>query len=98
MSALNSYGLDSTACTKTMIKILTAQRKGLNICQINAQSLYPKMHEFRFLFENTKVDIVCISETWFTKDLPDSLVGANGYKILRNDRRGRALLTYLLIT
>ena len=27
MSALNSYGFESTACTKTMIKILTAQRK-----------------------------------------------------------------------
>ena len=90
MSALNSYSLDSTACTKTMIKILTAQRKGLNICHINAQSLYPKMDEFRFLFEDTKMDIVCVSETWFARDLPDSLVNANGYNILRNDRRGQA--------
>ena len=63
MSALNSYSLDSTAYTKTMIKILTAQRKGHNMCHINAQSLYPKMDKFRFLFADTKMDIVYVSET-----------------------------------
>ena len=83
MSELYCYGSDCAAFTKTMIKILTAQRKGLNICHFNAQSLFPKMDEI----EDTKMDIVCVSERWFARDFSDTLVNANGYKILRNGRR-----------
>lgn len=86
MSLRNNTGLSSNDSTRNMIRVLTKQRSGLNICHINAQSLVKKMDEFRYLFEESDVDIICISETWFNECVPDSLIVANGYKIFRNDR------------
>jgi len=71
---------------KTALRIFGRQKQGLKICHINAQSLYCKIDEFRLIFEGSDVDIVCISETWFSHDLPDSFVALRGYRIFRSDR------------
>lgn len=73
-----------------MVRILAKQKKGFNICHINAQSLNNKMDEFRLIFETSGVDIICVSETWFDKSTPDSLVRLEGYQIFRNDRDNHA--------
>lgn len=90
MPLINNLRASSNDSLKNLIQILTKQRSGLNICHINAQSLGNKMDEFRFLFEESNVDIICITETWFSKKIPDSLITANGYKFFRNDRSSHA--------
>lgn len=72
--------------TFSMVKVLAKQREGLKICHINAQSLNNKMDELRFTFENSGVDIICVSETWFNANTPDSLLSLNGFNIFRADR------------
>lgn len=72
-----------------MVKILSKQRNGLNVCHINAQSLKNKIDELRLTFENSLVDVICISESWFDDTIPDSLVSLNGYKLFRADRKKR---------
>lgn len=69
-----------------MVRILTKQRRGINVCHINAQSLNNKIDEFRLTFENSGVDIICVSETWLNKNTPDSLISLRGYKVYRADR------------
>lgn len=83
----HNYSKDTTI---SMVKILAKQKKGLSFCHINAQSLNNKMAEFRLVFENSGVDIICVSETWFTESTPDSLARLSGYKIYRSDRAGHA--------
>jgi len=72
--------------THSLLKILCKQNVGLNICHINAQSLLKKIDEFRLIFVNSDIDIICVSETWFKKTLPSSLVALKGYKLFRHDR------------
>lgn len=65
-------------------------KQGLKIAHINAQSLLNKIDEFRFIFITSDIDVVCVSETWFKKDMPDELVTLNGYNLYRADRQTRA--------
>lgn len=78
---------------RSMIGVFCCQREGIQICHINAQSLLPKIDEFRYLFEGSKVDVICVSETWFWTDINDhgnnKLFGLNGYKLFRADRHNR---------
>lgn len=76
----------SNESTKNMIKVISKQRKGLNICHINAQSLTHKIDEFRYLFEDSGADIVCVSETWFSSAITDSLIAVADFNLFRNDR------------
>lgn len=73
-----------------MVKVLAKQRKGLHVVHINAQSLKNKIDEFRTTFGNSGVDIICVSETWFTASLSDGLVSLAGYTIYRADRKKHA--------
>lgn len=85
MISRNNRG-NSKDSTANMIKILTKQRVGLKICHINAQSLAGKIDELRFIFENSGVDIVCVSETWFDISITDLLVSMDGFTLYRSDR------------
>ena len=71
---------------RTVIRLLSRNKSGLKICHLNVQSLVKKIDEFRYIFEKSEVDVICISETWFRSDMADSLFKVNGYKLLRSDR------------
>lgn len=73
-----------------MIRILSKRFSGLNICHINAQSLNNKMDEFRFIFEESGIDVICISETWCVVETPDSFYNLRGYRLFRVDRSTNA--------
>lgn len=81
----------------TMIRVLAKQNDGLSLIHINAQSLKNKMEEFRYTFEKSNTDIICVSETWFQPELHDSLFALNGYKLYRADRgrRGGGVAVYI---
>lgn len=59
-----------------MIRIRFKQRKCLNVCHINAQSINNKIDEFRLALENSSVDFIRISETLFNDTTPNSLISA----------------------
>lgn len=84
MNSHNNYG--SRDNVFNMIRILARQREGLNIVHINAQSLNCKMDEFRYLFTSAGVDIICISETWFSFGINDTIYNLPGFKLYRADR------------
>lgn len=86
MSFTNNNFLSSKASLKNLINIICNQKHGLNVCHINAQSLFNKLDEFRYIFEKSNIDIICISETWFNDAIGDGLILVNGYKIYRSDR------------
>lgn len=74
----------------SLIRLLCKNRVGLKVCHINSQSLVRKIDEFRYLFEGSNVDVICVSETWFTSDMPDNLFKVKGYRLFRADRRSHA--------
>ncbi|XP_055903375.1 uncharacterized protein LOC129939399 [Eupeodes corollae] len=73
----------SNQSLRSMIQVLST---GLKVCHINAQSLSPKLDEIRYLFINSKIDVVCVSETWFSVD---SVCCVEGYNVFRCNRTGR---------
>jgi len=60
--------LISRTSSQAIIRILAKQKPGLKIIHLNAQSL-AKIEEFRFLFINSNIDVICVSETWFVFDV-----------------------------
>ena len=76
----------STVSMGCMLKILSNKQKGLKVCHLNAQSLKNKIDEFKVVFENSDVDIICVSETWLKPGLSDNTFSMSGYKLIRVDR------------
>ena len=48
------------------------------------------MDEFRYIFENSDIEVICVSETWFCPEMFDSIFKLNGYQLFRNDREAHA--------
>lgn len=94
---LMTRDLSSKDVTANMVNILSKQKEGLNICHINAQSLNNKIDEFRYIFENTRMDVICVSETWFDSSTSDNFFGLVGYTMYRADRvrRGGGTAIYV---
>ena len=86
MSVLNNKSCESIGNVFSIVRLLSKNKKGLKNCHMNAQSLGgAKIDEFRYIFEESGVDLICISETWFKPGMPDNLYQLKGYKILRVD-------------
>lgn len=86
MSIPNSNRQCSRDTTANMVNVLAKQNNGLKICHLNAQSLVSKMDEFRFIFENSDLHVICVSETWLNKSIVDTMVAMNGFNMHRADR------------
>lgn len=70
-----------------LINILCKQHQGLNVVHFNARSLNgSKLDYVKLLFESSLVDIICVSETWFSNDLPAELYKIKGYNLFCNNR------------
>lgn len=74
---------------KTMLDIFSKRGSGLRFCHFNARSLKPKIDEVRLMFSPNNTDVVCISETWLNDLIDDNMIAIPGYKVFRNDRRGK---------
>ncbi len=51
----------------------------LNICHVNAGAISPKIDEFRYIFENTMIDIIVATETWFKSYRSNASVSIDKY-------------------
>ena len=61
--------------------------KGLKAAHINVNGLYNKLNEIKFLLQETKLDVLAITETHLHKDINDCQLQIEGYCLVRNDRQ-----------
>lgn len=63
----------------------------INLCHMNAQSLCArqstKFDEFKSCFTDSKLDLICVTETWLHDGILDGIITLDGYKMIRNDRK-----------
>lgn len=72
--------------------------KGLNFLHINPGSLKPHIDEIRELVAGINLHCLAVSETWFSSQHNDNLVGIPGFILRRNDRskkRGGGVAIYI---
>lgn len=84
----NSFS-SMTEKTSFLLNILCKSHGGLHVCHINPQSLVNKIDEFRLIFENSSIDIICVSETWFDANINSEVFSLKGFRLYRADRHGR---------
>lgn len=90
MTGVTKTDIGTSEIHKTMIDVLCKQRSGLNIVHFNARSLNDfKLDCIKYTFEDSAIDVICISETWFHKDITDSHLNLRNYKLFRNDRKNK---------
>lgn len=61
----------------------------LKVAHVNVRSLPAHFGGVSALLASHHFDILALSETWLTQDMPDSVFGISGYTLLRSDRRHR---------
>ena len=61
--------------------------KGLKVAHIYVNGLYNKLNKIKFPLEETKLDVLAITETHLHKDINDDQLQIEGYCFVRNDRR-----------
>ena len=66
------------------------KQQKLKIAHINTRSLLSCIDEVKLIILNSKIDILCISETWLEQNIPDRFVNIDGFTLFRKDsgRRG----------
>lgn len=78
----------SMVCMPNVIlrSVFKSSEDRLNICHVNAGALSPKIDEFRYIFENVKLDVIVATETWLKSYPTNTSVSLEGFVLLRNDR------------
>lgn len=69
--------------------------KGLQIVHINIRSLLSKIDTLRIDLLESKIDVLCLTESWLHGRVADSMISIEGFQIVRNDReycRGEGLV------
>ena len=64
------------------------KQKGLHFMHLNIRSLYNKnkFDMFKQQMSMSKIDVICISESWLKEALPSSIINVPNYTIARYDR------------
>jgi len=76
-----------------------SQSQDLSICQLNCRSLIPKFPTIeQLILSEFKCQILCLSETWLSHEVPDSFLSIPSFNTFRRDRpqgkHGGGLLVY----
>lgn len=75
---------DQATCTTS-----TANRNVLpDVLLLNARSVFNKKDELAVLIDQHKSDLVMVTETWLTENVPNEAVHIPGLTIIRKDRNG----------
>ena len=59
-----------------------------NVMVLNARSIFNKVDELTVHIENYKSDMIFVSETWLSENIPNEAIHIGGYNVFRNDRVG----------
>lgn len=96
MSLSYSSSNEKQSC---LLNILCKQHKGFNVVHFNARSLNGlKLDQVKYVFENSAVDVICVSETWFSNDVSCDFYKIKGYDLFSNNRvhkRGGGVAIYV---
>lgn len=71
--------------------MLLDHKTHMNIAHINSCSIFPKIKYLRQLVADSSISVLCISESWLTPTITDSMVTIPGFNITRNDRNRRGV-------
>ena len=55
----------------------------------NIRSIAPKIDELECVVNQNDSDIVCITETWLSDEIPDNAIAMHGFSLFRKDREKR---------
>lgn len=98
---VNSSSNVSVVCIPRIVMNCALLSDKLNICHINIQSIcarqMSKFNELKLCISDSKLDIVCLTESWLSDSVDDELIAIDGYKLIRNDRqysRGGGICVY----
>lgn len=69
-----------------MRSVFNCRQRGMNVCHVNAGSVFPKIDQFRRIFETSNAHLIFVSETWFKTYRSNVSIAVDGYDVLRNDR------------
>ena len=61
--------------------------KGLKVAHINVNGLFYKLHEIKLLLEETRLDVLAITETHLHKHIENDQLEIEGYGIARKDTK-----------
>lgn len=89
MGSVNFPSSSTNEISQSLINLFCKKTNGFNVVHFNARSLNSETIDYiRNVFQNSSVDIICITETWLHSDISDSHVNISGYNLLRKDRKG----------
>ena len=81
---------------------LQTPHRSCNLCvlQFNARSLLPKMPEVIHLASQKNPDIIAVTETWLSSQIPNGAIHINGYNLTvqtdrQNNKRGGGTAIYV---
>lgn len=81
------YGNAEFKSAQLVLNYLSKARSGFKVCHFNARSLNDQKFDYiKTVFDGTKVDVICVSETWFDPEIPDHIRNLSNYTLIRNDR------------
>ncbi len=63
----------------------------------NVRAIASKVDEIQQIAELNSADIICITETWLSANIPDSNVSIPGYNLFRQDRSHTTGVVYVSI-
>lgn len=79
------------------IETTLANCKGIKLAHFNIRSLWSKLDTFKLWLEECNLDVITLSETWLSRDIPLAHLDLGEYEISRLDQisgsRGGGLLT-----
>ena len=61
----------------------------LLVGHLNVRSLTKHLDDVNLLLQSHKLDVLCLSETWMTQTVSNSILMFRGYTVARKDRTGR---------
>lgn len=59
------------------------------VAHLNVRSLLPKLADIQQMLSDFNIDVLCLTETWLTNAVDNSMIKIEGYNIHRNDREVR---------
>ena len=80
---------DELPFKETFIDFKCSMSKGFKIAHLNVCSLRHKVDHVRILLNENDIDILCLTETWLDRNINDSDIKIDGYKISRLDKSYR---------
>ena len=82
-----------------LIDFQDINKRGINICHLNARSNKGKLDEIKWILSVSKIKILCITESWLNDTTKDHELHIPNFNIERSDRhlskRGGGLLMYI---